>query len=42
MGNRKRGAERFVREGERGVKERDIQRREMRLIEQERKRRDSQ
>ena len=32
MRNRKRGVERFVREGERRMKERDIQRRETRLI----------
>ena len=36
MGNRKRGAERFVREGERRMKERDIQRGETRLIKKER------
>ena len=39
MGNRKRGAERFVREGERRMKERDIQKGETRLIKKERKRR---
>ena len=39
MGNRKRGAERFVREGERRMKERDFQRRKTRLIKKERKRR---
>ena len=39
MRNRKRGVERFVGEGEKRMKERDIQRMETRLIEQERKRR---